>query len=173
MATRTLGGLFAGKDSARYGLELSFDSVLRGKEGLSHRTKVRNKWLSIVDVPPEDGCDIETTIDVSMQDVAEKALLRQLKNLDAEVGVVVLMEVATGDVKAIVNMTKCGDGVYREVKNNAISDLMEPGSTFKTASIMVALEDGKINGFGTHEELLKNNEIYSQIYYSQQKGVEE
>lgn len=144
LATRTLGALYAGKDSARYGLELSFDSVLRGKEGLSHRTKVRNKWLSIVDVPPEDGCDIETTIDVSMQDVAEKALLRQLKNLDAEVGVVVLMEVATGDVKAIVNMTKCGDGVYREVKNNAISDLMEPGSTFKTASIMVALEDGKI-----------------------------
>ena len=144
LATRTLGGLFAGKDSARYGLELSFDSVLRGKEGLSHRTKVRNKWLSIVDVPPEDGCDIETTIDVSMQDVAEKALLKQLKNLDAEVGVVVLMEVATGDVKAIVNMTKCSDGVYREVKNNAISDLMEPGSTFKTASIMVALEDGKI-----------------------------
>ena len=54
------------------------------------------------------------------------------------------MEVATGEIKAIVNMTKCEDGIYREIRNNAISDMMEPGSTFKTASIMVALEDGMI-----------------------------
>ena len=145
LATRTLGALYASKDSARYGLELSYDSILRGKEGISHRAKVRNKWLSLVDAPPVDGNDIETTIDVSMQDAAEKALLKQLKNINGDVGVVVLMEVATGDVKAIVNMTKCADGEYREVKNNAVSDLMEPGSTFKTASIMVALEDGKIS----------------------------
>ena len=144
LASRTLGALYASKDSARYGLELSYDSILRGKEGVSHRAKVRNKWLSLVDVPPVDGNDIETTIDVSMQDVAEKTLLKQLKEINGDVGVVILMEVATGDVKAIVNMTKCSDGVYREVKNNAVSDLMEPGSTFKTASIMVALEDGKI-----------------------------
>ncbi len=144
LATRTLGALYASKDSARYGLELSYDSILRGKAGLSHRAKVRNKWLNLVDAPPVDGNDIETTIDVAMQDVAEKALLKQLKNINGDVGVVVLMEVATGDVKAIVNMTKCADGEYREVKNNAVSDLMEPGSTFKTASIMVALEDGKI-----------------------------
>lgn len=144
LATRTLGALYASKDSARYGLELSYDSILRGTPGTSHRAKVRNKWLNLVDAPPVDGYDIETTIDVSMQDAAEKAILKQLKNLNADVGVVVLMEVATGDVKAIVNMTKCADGEYREVKNNAVSDLMEPGSTFKTASIMVALEDGKI-----------------------------
>ena len=144
LATRTLGALYASKDSARYGLELSYDSILRGTPGVSHRAKVRNSWLYLVDTPPVDGCDIETTIDVSMQDAAEKAILRQLKALGADVGVVVLMEVATGDVKAIVNMTKCADGEYREIKNNAVSDLMEPGSTFKTASIMVALEDGKI-----------------------------
>ena len=75
LATRTLGALYASKDSARYGLELSYDSILRGKEGVSHRAKVRNKWLSLVDAPPVDGNDIETTIDVSMQDAAEKALL--------------------------------------------------------------------------------------------------
>ena len=68
LATRTLGALYASKDSARYGLELSYDSILRGKEGVSHRAKVRNKWLSLVDAPPVDGNDIETTIDVSMQD---------------------------------------------------------------------------------------------------------
>ena len=79
-----------------------------------------------------------------MQDICEKALVDKLKELNATVGVVVLMEVATGEVKAIVNMTQGRDGEYYEVRNNAISDMLEPGSTFKTASIMVALEDGKI-----------------------------
>ena len=74
LAARTLGAVFAGKDSARYGLELSYDSILRGKPGKSHRSKVRNKWLPIVDEPPVDGCDIETTIDVSMQDMADYCL---------------------------------------------------------------------------------------------------
>lgn len=144
LATRTLGDLYAGKDSAKNGLELAYDTILRGKPGVSHRSKVRNKWLSIVDVQPEDGCDIVATIDVAMQDAAEKALLKQLKNINADAGVVILMEVATGDVKAIVNMNKCSDGEYYETRNNAVADMMEPGSTFKTASIMVALEDGKI-----------------------------
>ncbi|MDE7377966.1 MAG: PASTA domain-containing protein [Paraprevotella sp.] len=144
LATRTLGALYASKDSARNGLELAYDSILRGKEGISHRAKVRNKWLSLVDQPPVDGNDIMTTIDISMQDAAEKALIKKLKEINGDVGVVVLMEVATGDVKAIVNMSRCSDGQYREIKNNAVSDMMEPGSTFKTASIMVALEDKKI-----------------------------
>lgn len=145
LATRTLGDLYAGKDSARYGLELSFDSLLRGVPGVSHRVKVRNKWLNIADEPASDGFDLVTTIDVALQDAAEKALLKKLKEINGEVGIAVLMEVATGDVKAIVNMTKCADGEYYEIKNNAVSDLLEPGSTFKTASIMVALEDGKIS----------------------------
>ena len=157
LASRTLGAVYASKDSARYGLELAYDSFLRGKPGISHRAKVRSTWLPIVDEPPVDGCDIVTTIDVSMQDAAEKALVKQLKDIDGEVGVVVLMEVATGDVKAIVNMTKCSDGVYREVKNNAISDLMEPGSTFKTASMMVALEDGKIK---KHDRIETGNGLW-------------
>ena len=144
LASRTLGRVYAAKDSAVNGLELAFDSVLRGRNGLVHRQKVMDKFLSIVDVPPVDGCDIVTTIDVGMQDIAEKALVDMLKEVDARVGVAILMEVATGDVKAIVNMTKCNDGQYREIRNNAISDMMEPGSVFKTASLMVALEDGVI-----------------------------
>lgn len=147
LATRTLGDLYAGKDSARYGLELSYDSVLRGTPGISHRSKVLNTWVPLVDTPPVDGCDILTTIDVRLQDLAEKALLRMLKkeSVNGEVGVAVLMETATGNIKAIVNMTKAADGNYYEMKNNAVADLLEPGSTFKTASIMVALEDGKIS----------------------------
>ena len=79
-----------------------------------------------------------------MQDICEKALVDKLYELNAMVGVAVLMEVKTGEVKAIVNMSKGNDGKYYEMRNNAISDMMEPGSTFKTASIMVALEDGKV-----------------------------
>lgn len=144
LATRTLGRVFAAKDSAINGLELSFDTILKGKNGITHRQKVMNKYLNITDISPIDGCDVITTIDVGMQDIAEKALIDMLKDINGEVGVAVLMEVATGEVKAIVNMTRCNDGAYREIKNNAIADMMEPGSTFKTASIMVALEDGVI-----------------------------
>ena len=144
LATRTLGRVFAAKDSAVNGLELSFDSILKGRNGITHRQKVMNKYLNITDVPPVDGCDIITTIDVGMQDIAEKALVDKLKEIDANVGVALLMEVST-EVKAIVNMTKCSDGVYREIKNNAISDMMEPGSVFKTAALMVGLEDGVIS----------------------------
>lgn len=145
LAMRTLGDMYADMEQgAKNGLELSYDSILKGRNGITHRQKVMNKYLNIVDIPPVDGCDIITTIDVGMQDIAEKALVDELKAINATVGVAILMEVQTGDVKAIVNMTKCNDGVYREIRNNAISDMMEPGSTFKTASIMVALEDGKI-----------------------------
>ena len=145
LAMRTLGDMYSDVTlGAKNGLELQYDSVLKGKEGVSHRQKVMNKYLNITDIPPVDGCDIITTIDVGMQDIAEKALVDQLKEINGNVGVAIIMEVKTGDVKAIVNMTKGNDGIFREVKNNAVSDMMEPGSTFKTASIMVALEDGYI-----------------------------
>lgn len=144
LARRTLGDMYPAIDSAKNGLELAFDSILRGTNGLTHRQKVMNKWLNIVDRPPVDGCDIISTLDVGMQDIAEKALVDKLKEIDAISGVAVLMEVETGDVKAIVNMTKCNDGEYREIRNDAVANMMEPGSTFKTASIMVALEDGYI-----------------------------
>lgn len=145
LATRTLGDVFADTaQGAKNGLEYAYDSILRGKNGITHRQKVMNKYLNITDVAPQDGLDLVTTIDVDMQDITEKALIDKLKEINATVGVAVLMEVATGEVKAIVNMTRCEDGKYREIRNNAVSDMMEPGSTFKTASIMVALEDGKI-----------------------------
>ncbi len=145
LAKRTVGDMFGAKDTARYGLELSYDSILRGTNGLTHRRKILNKYMNIPVTPPIDGADIVTTIDVNMQDIAERAVIDELKEINGNVGVAILMEVATGDVKAIVNMTKCADGVYREVKNNAVSDLMEPGSVFKTASIMVALDDGVVD----------------------------
>ena len=145
LAARTLGDLYADTaQGAKNGIELAFDTLLKGRDGITHRQKVMNKYLNIVDVPPIDGCDIITTLDVDMQDICEKALVDKLKELEASVGVAVLMEVKTGEVKAIVNMMRASNGHYYEMRNNAISDMLEPGSTFKTASIMVALEDGKI-----------------------------
>ncbi|MBQ8501229.1 MAG: transpeptidase family protein [Bacteroides sp.] len=145
LAVQTLGRLYADADmGARNGIELAFDTVLKGRDGIEHKEKVMNKYLSIIDVPPVDGCDIVSTIDIDMQDICEKALVDKLKELHASVGVAVLMEVATGEVKAIVNMTRGNDGNYYEMNSNAISEMREPGSTFKTASIMVALEDGHI-----------------------------
>ncbi len=145
LAARTLGDLYPDTaQGAKNGIELAFDTLLKGKDGITHRQKVRNKYLNIVDIPPVDGCDIVSTIDVDMQDICEKALTDKLREINGSVGVAVLMEVKTGEVKAIVNMTKGSDGNYYEARNNAISDMLEPGSTFKTASIMVALEDGKI-----------------------------
>jgi len=142
LAKRTVGDMYGAKDTARYGLELSCDSILRGENGIIHRQKVLNKFLDIIDTPPVDGADIITTIDVNIQDLAERAVLDELKLIDGNVGVAIVMEVATGDIKAIVNMDKCVDGEYREISNHAGNDMLEPGSVFKTASIMVALDDG-------------------------------
>ena len=145
LATRTLGDLYGAKDSARYGLELSFDSVLRGKPGVGHEERIRNTVRTIVDTAQIDGCDIVTTLNVRMQDVAETALRRRLVDLGATSGVAVLMEVATGDIKAMASLTRTGEGSYYEIQNNVVREIYEPGSTFKTVSMMVALDDGKIS----------------------------
>ena len=145
LASRTLGSLRADSNAAKNGIELSYDSILRGKDGISHSMKVRNKRVRIIDVEAENGHDLISTIDVDIQDMAEKALVAKLKepSVNGSLGMAIVMEVATGEVKAIVNMHKGKDGNYYEMKNSAISDLMEPGSTFKTASMMLALEEGK------------------------------
>ena len=145
LAARTIGSMFEAKDSARNGLELSFDSLLRGVPGRGHQEKVQNVARMIADIPQIDGCDIYTTINVDMQDIAEVALRKQLEFRNAASGIVVLMEVPTGDIKAIASLTKTGPGQFDEIQNNAVKELFEPGSTFKPVSMMVALDDGKIS----------------------------
>ena len=145
LAKRTIGDLFGSKDTAQFGLELAYDSILRGKMGKISRQKVRSEFLDITIQDPVNGADIVTTIDVNIQDLAERSLVDELKLINGNVGVAVVMEVKTGDIKAIVNMTKCADGEYYEIKNSAVSDLLEPGSVFKTASLMVALDDGVVD----------------------------
>lgn len=144
LAARTIGNMYESKDSARNGLELSFDSLLRGTPGLGHLEKVQNVSRMVADIPQIDGCDVHTTINVDMQDIAGEALRKQLELRNAASGIVVLMEVPTGDIKAIASLTKTESGEFSEIQNNAVKELFEPGSTFKPVSMMVALDDGKI-----------------------------
>lgn len=148
LAERTIGDIRSfegGKDTARFGIELSYDSILRGKCGIERKQKVLNKVVPFTVTPPVDGSDIVTTIDVGMQDLAEQALIEGLKKWDASMGVTILMEVKTGDVKAIVNMRRSDNGEYYERFNDAISYRCEPGSVFKVASFLVALDDGVVD----------------------------
>ena len=145
LAARTIGNMYEAKDSARNGLELSFDSLLRGVPGRGHQEKVQNVTRMVADVPQVDGCDVYTTINVDMQDIAEVALRKVMDTWNAASGIVVLMEVHTGDIKAMASLTKTGPGQYDEIQNNAVREIYEPGSTFKPVSMMVALDDGKIS----------------------------
>lgn len=149
LAKRTLGEMYGAKDSARSGLELAYDSLLRGVPGIKHRRKILSKYIDLIDIKPQNGFDIVSTIDVTMQDVCESALREEFEIIKstnglADMGVVVLMETKTGDVKAIVNLSLYDDGNYYEARNFALAALMEPGSTFKTASILVGLDDGEL-----------------------------
>ena len=148
LAERTIGDIRSfegGKDTARFGIELTYDSLLRGKYGIERKQKVLNKVVPFIVTPAIDGTDIVTTIDVGMQDLAEQALVEGLKKWNASMGVTILMEVKTGDVKAIVNMRRADNGEYYERFNDAISYRCEPGSVFKVASFLVALDDGVVD----------------------------
>ncbi len=156
LASRTIGDIYgeieeSGTSKGKNGLELQYDSLLRGVAGLSSVRRLGGGWTNVVEVEPVDGMDIRTTIDIGIQDITEKTLVDMLKNIDAESGTAVVMEVKTGEIKAITNMGRIREGVYGETKNHAVADEIEPGSTFKVASIMVALEDGVCSPHDTVE----------------------
>lgn len=151
LCSRTIGTLYPESDQAKCGMELCYDSILRGTNGVAHSVRMRNKQITLTDEPPVNGHDIMTTIDINLQDYADKVLRSKLmeETVNGDIGVAIVMETKTGDIKAMVNLMRATDGRYYEMKNHAVSDLMEPGSTFKTASIMVAMEDGYITEHST------------------------
>ncbi|MDX2191042.1 MAG: penicillin-binding protein [Bacteroidota bacterium] len=148
LALRTLG--FINEDNQGAGLEFSFNKMLGGKDGEAlFRKLAGGSWKPLhndEETIAEHGYDIQTTIDVNLQDVAESSLEYHLTKHDAEYGCVVLMEVKTGEIKAIANLGKDENGVYRERYNYAVGNqgLTDPGSTFKLASMMALLEDKNI-----------------------------
>ncbi len=146
LASRTIG--YENKGGTDVGIEGAFNDELKGEQGVRMEQRIAgNYWMPISDeseVEAINGKDIITTLDINLQDVAHQALKQQLRKHAASHGTAVLMEVETGDIKAIVNL-KNKDGFYSEQYNFAIAERTEPGSTFKLASLMVALEDGYID----------------------------
>ncbi|MBL7112566.1 MAG: cell division protein, partial [Bacteroidales bacterium] len=148
LAARTIGYVGSAEAGTVVGIEGAYDHMLKGVTGIRLMQKTAgNIWIPVSDaneVEPENGYDVVTTIDIDIQDVAENALLKQLERHNAHHGCVVLMEVSTGDIKAIANLQLDEDDRYKEIYNYAIAESTEPGSTFKLASLIVAMEDGFI-----------------------------
>jgi cell division protein FtsI (penicillin-binding protein 3) len=149
LAGRTIGYLNMGSEGNEVGIEGSFDKVLAGRKGITVMQRLTGgDWISVDDgrsVSSKDGNDVVTTIDIDLQDVASSALKQQLIKHNAHHGCAVVMEVATGDIKAIVNLEIGSDGNYHETYNYAIGESTEPGSTFKLPALMAAMEDGVVD----------------------------
>ena len=142
LAAVTIGDLYGTKGKgAKQGIEAAFDSLLRGTPGIGHLERKAGAQILVTDIDPINGVDIITTIDVDIQDIAEKALKKRLIEFNAELGCVVLMEVKTGEVKACVNLKRTESGNYIETENFVLRYDIEPGSTFKIPAMMAALED--------------------------------
>ena len=176
LAARTIGYKVPEED-VRVGLEGAYGEYIDGKSGKRLVRRIAGGvWMPVnreIEVAPVDGADIISTIDVNMQDMAQRALEKQLIVSNADNGCVILMEVATGEIRAVANFTRVEDGVYREKFNYAIAQSAEPGSTFKLASYLVALDDGKIDtntivetGNGTyrvHRHTIRDTHAYGTL----------
>ena len=131
------------------GIEGAFADFMQGENGLRWKQKIaKNQWKPISDVnekEPVDGHDVITTIDVNIQDITHHALLKQLEIFEADHGCAVVMETSTGEIKAISNLGRTSKGKYYEKRNYAVWESHEPGSTFKLASLMAALDDKVID----------------------------
>jgi cell division protein FtsI (penicillin-binding protein 3) len=145
LAARTIGYM---RDVKPVGIEAAYNDDLRGIGGKRLMQKISGGvWMPISDkdvVEPKDGNDLITTIDVNIQDVAENSLKSHLIKHNADHGCAVLMEVATGEIKAIVNLSKNDKDEYEENFNYVIGESTEPGSTMKLASMLAAIDDGLV-----------------------------
>jgi len=141
--SRTIG---RDKDGAQAGLEGYYSNYLQGKPGNRLMQRITgNDWKPLDDpqaIEPVDGFDLFTTIDTRIQDVAQQSLLTQLKKYDADHGTAVVMEVATGRIVAMANLGRNADSIYSELRNYAVWERTEPGSTIKLLSAMALLETG-------------------------------
>ncbi len=142
LANRTIG-LSRDNASKNVGIEQSYDSLLRGTTGQRLMRYVAGAYMPVegVEVEPENGKDIVTTLDTYMQDVAENALMKMLVGNNSLHGTAIVMETATGKIKAIANLGKQQNGTYIEDLNYGIGKATEPGSIFKLATLISLIED--------------------------------
>lgn len=152
LAYRTIGGLNKGAYGGVHGnigytgLEGAYEQYLKGEEGISYKQNLSGRWVTRTEIDSRDGMDVITTISVKLQDIAESALYKQLKETGSDWATAILMEVETGEIKAVANLG-LENGDYYENYNYAVghAGCYEPGSTFKLVSLMVAMEDGLID----------------------------
>ncbi len=154
LAERTIG--YSVKGIAPVGIEGAFNKELSGKPGKRVMQRIAGgTWIPVNDediqIEAKNGLDLITTIDVNLQDVAEQALLATLVQNNAEWGTAILMEVNTGEIKALANLTRTSEGVYTEKYNYAVGESLEPGSTFKLTSMLALLDDGKAKMTDTYD----------------------
>ncbi|WP_295221035.1 penicillin-binding transpeptidase domain-containing protein [uncultured Chryseobacterium sp.] len=151
LATSEIGAGTIGMDDGVHtaGLEGAFSKYLRGTDGKRLEQRINSSQWKPIDFwkvqEPVDGEDVYTTLDLRIQDIAHSALQKQLINFEAKHGTVIVMEVATGKVRAMVNLRRDDDGEYVDSYNYALKDNIEPGSTFKTISLLAAMDDGFID----------------------------
>jgi cell division protein FtsI (penicillin-binding protein 3) len=166
LSGRTIG--YVNENEKGVGLEYSFNQPLGGQDGYAYYQKLAGGvWKPIFDannVKAVNGLDIQTTLDINLQDVAETALHKAMAKHDAAEGLVVVMEVKTGEVKAISNLSADGKGNFHEKYNFAVGRLFEPGSTFKLVTMMALLEDSPVQlsdsiDTGTGELKFYNNTV--------------
>jgi cell division protein FtsI (penicillin-binding protein 3) len=172
LASRVVG--YLNENEPVVGIEGSFDYALRGTDGRRIERRIGGgTWMPLNtenEIDPVDGLDVVTTIDVNIQDVAESALYDCLVTNQAEYGCAVLMEVSSGEILAMANLGKADDGDYYEIKNYAISDCLEPGSTFKVPAIMAALEDGLVHPYDTIQTFGGKYSLYNQPLTDSHQG---
>jgi cell division protein FtsI (penicillin-binding protein 3) len=146
LANRTIG-LSRQNLSKNVGLELTYDSLLRGTTGQRLMRYAAGAYMPVEgsELDPVNGKDIVTTLDTYMQDVAENALMKMMVGNNSLHGTAIVMETATGKIKAIANLGKQTDGTYTEDFNYGIGKTTEPGSVFKLATLMSLLEDKYID----------------------------
>ena len=146
LCERTIG---YAREKSDVGIEKAYNHYLKGQDGKRLMQKINGGiWKPInntQDVEPVVGSDVYSTIDIRIQDIAQTALLRSLEKYEAENGSVILMDVKTGAIRAMSSLERTSEGKYAENFNYAIGAAYEPGSTFKLASLLVALEDGVVD----------------------------
>ncbi len=147
LAMRTIG--FVNASGTKLGIEGSFDDGLNGLAGLTVKQKISGSfWIPIqsrLNIDPVDGMDVKTTINIEIQSIVQSELHSRIQEIEADWGTAIVMEVATGHIKAIANVTRKRNGELVEDYNYAVGMSQEPGSTFKLPVLMTLLDDGKIS----------------------------
>jgi cell division protein FtsI (penicillin-binding protein 3) len=146
LSSRTIG--YINENDKGAGLEYSFNEQLGGQDGYAYYQKISGgDWKPVFDannVKEVNGLDLQTTLDINLQDVAETALHKAMMSHNADDGLVVVMDVKSGEVKAISNLSSNGNGGFVEKFNYAAGQLFEPGSTFKLLTMIALLEDSPV-----------------------------